>query len=110
MRKKANAPMDLELLLYAGITAADVFSFTLALVLFLVRNRLPAVMVMCPLSQLNVVEPCVGWLLAAILMVKVIELHCLESIILLWLSSCASEGTAMMSCGNSYDDTWEQLR
>jgi uncharacterized membrane protein (DUF2068 family) len=38
MRKKANAPMDLELLLYAGITAADVFSFTLALVLFLVRR------------------------------------------------------------------------
>jgi hypothetical protein len=36
MRKKANAPMDLELLLYAGITAADVFSFTLALMLFLV--------------------------------------------------------------------------
>jgi hypothetical protein len=38
MRKKANAPMDLELLLYAGITAADVLSFTLALVLFLVRD------------------------------------------------------------------------
>uniref|UniRef100_A0A383WB01 Meckelin n=1 Tax=Tetradesmus obliquus TaxID=3088 RepID=A0A383WB01_TETOB len=36
MRQKANAPMDLELLLFAGISAADVFSFTLALVLFLV--------------------------------------------------------------------------
>jgi hypothetical protein len=39
MRKKSNAPMDLELLLYAGITAADMLSFTLALVLFLVRQR-----------------------------------------------------------------------
>lgn len=36
MRQKANAPMDLELLLFAGITAADTVSFTLVLVLFLV--------------------------------------------------------------------------
>lgn len=38
MKKKANAPMDLELLLFAGVSAADVFSFTLAVVLFLVSS------------------------------------------------------------------------
>lgn len=36
MQKRANAPMDLDLLLFAAITAADVFSFTLVVVLFLV--------------------------------------------------------------------------
>jgi hypothetical protein len=36
MRKKANAPMDLELLLYGGLAAIDVLSATLVLVLLVV--------------------------------------------------------------------------
>jgi hypothetical protein len=51
MRKKANAPMDLELLLYAGITAADVFSFTLALVLLLVSSAEDACAGQCSCHQ-----------------------------------------------------------
>lgn len=38
MRHKANAPMDLELLLYGGLAAADAFSAALVGVLFLVSG------------------------------------------------------------------------
>jgi hypothetical protein len=36
MRKKLNAPVDLELLLYGALAAVDVFSATLVLVLLMV--------------------------------------------------------------------------
>jgi len=38
MRKKANTPMDLELLLYGLLAAVDVLSATLVLVLLVVRG------------------------------------------------------------------------
>lgn len=38
IRKKANAPMDLELLLYGLLAAIDVLSATLVLVLLVVSN------------------------------------------------------------------------